>query len=286
MTETKWSRNDDIYSPAEQVQDELPAGLYDPGISWGRVFFKSVAIKTDKLYLLPRTATEVVMEEIQRFWTKRKVFEKYEVLYKRGILLYGPPGTGKTSLINLISSEAIKRDAVCLRLKQDVETFIDAMQRLRKALPSRPIVVFIEDIDQWSEDAQLLDMLDGGSQIDNVVYVATTNYLEHLPPRISNRPSRFDRRIEIEPPEEETRRLFFASLSKETTPEWEEWARRTVGLTFAHMKELFIAVKILDNDFDDTLANLHAMAEDGEDAEPAECIGLMCEDTDCAKCGF
>ena len=286
MTDTKWSKNGNIYSPAEQVQDVLPAGLYDPGISWGRVFFREVTIKTDRLYLLPRTATEVVMTEIKKFWTKREVFEKYEVLYKRGILLYGPPGTGKTSLINLISSEAIKQDAVCLRLKGDVDTFIEAMQLLRKSLPSRPIVVFIEDIDQWADDAQLLDMLDGGSQIDNVVYVATTNYLEHLPPRISNRPSRFDRRIEIDPPEEETRRLFFVSLSKEDSSEWAEWAKRTADMTFAHMKELFIAVKILGNNFDDVLADLHAMAEDGEEAESSECVGIMCEDTDCASCGL
>jgi len=279
----KWSRNDDVYSIAEQVQDELPAGLYDPGMSWGRVFFKQVALKTDKLYLLPRTATEVIMGEIQKFWTKREVFEKYEVLYKRGILLYGPPGTGKTSLINLISAEAIKRDAICLRLRHDLDTFVSAMQQLRKALPKRPLVVFIEDIDQWSDDAQLLDMLDGGSQIDNVVYVATTNYLEELPPRIRNRPSRFDRRIEIEPPEEETRRLFFANLSKEMdNPEWGEWAKRTMDMTFAHMKELFIAVKILGNDFDATLLELREMAEAGEDAEPGECIGDECVDPECA----
>jgi SpoVK/Ycf46/Vps4 family AAA+-type ATPase len=268
---TKWSRNDNIYSPADQVEDVLPAGLYDPGMAWGRVFFKQVALKTDKLYLLPRTATETIMNEIQKFWTKRKVFEQYGILYKRGILLFGPPGTGKTSLINLVSTEAIKRDAICLRMKRDVDTFISSMQLLRKIQPERPIVVFIEDIDQWAHDTDLLDMLDGGSQIDNVVYIATTNYLEHLPPRIKNRPSRFDRRIEIDPPEEDTRREFFASLSNEpNNKEWAEWAKKTEDMTFAHMKELFISVKVLENDFDAVLADLRAMAEDGHDEEEEE----------------
>lgn len=269
----KWSVNGDTYSPAAQVEDKLPAGLYDPGVSWGTPFYKRVALKTDKLYLLPRTDTELVMAEIQKFWSKREVFEKYEVLYKRGILLYGEPGTGKTSLINLISEQAIKRGAICLRMRHDVDTFIAAVQALRKYQPDRAFVVFIEDIDNWSHDSDLLDMLDGGSQIDNVVYIATTNYLEELPPRIRNRPSRFDRKIEIDTPSLETRTAFYGCLSQEpNNPEWATWAEATANLTFAHMKELFISVKILGNDFNETLKGLKDMGSDEEvDEDEGEC---------------
>jgi DNA topoisomerase IB len=42
-------------------------------------------------------------------------------------------------------------------------------------------------------------------QIEDVVYIATTNYPEKLQDRITNRPSRFDRRYKVELPNEEIR---------------------------------------------------------------------------------
>jgi len=258
----KWSVHENVYTPAAQVVDELPSGLYDAGLSWGRPYFRKIEPKTDRLFLLPRTDTERVMDEIKNFWTKKDLFDKYGVVYKRGILLYGAPGTGKTSLINMIGEEAGKLGAVCLRLKHDVDSFVAAMTFLREKQPERPIVVVIEDLDRHSHDEELLDMLDGASQIENVVFVATTNYPDQLPPRLVNRPSRFDLRIEIGTPGLETRQAFFDSVSEEKLPEWAEWAEKTEGLTFAHLKELFISVKILGNDFDTTLKLLQDMGDE------------------------
>jgi protein TonB len=44
--------------------------------------------------------------------------------------------------------------------------------------------------------------------IEGVVYIATTNYPEKLQERITNRPSRFDRRYKVELPNEEIRRAY------------------------------------------------------------------------------
>lgn len=264
----KWSKYEDVYTPASEVVDELPSGMYDAGVSWGRPYFKNIPVKTDKLYLLPRTATEMVMKDISTFWTKRDEFAKYGVLYKRGVLLYGPPGTGKTSVINLVSQEAAKRNAVSLRLKSRIEGFKEAMKTLREHQPNRPVIVMIEDIDRWAtngDEEELLDMLDGADQIDNVVYVATTNYLDRLPARLVNRPSRFDRKIEIGPPDAETRALFFENMSGEKHADWAKWAEKSDGLTFTHLKELFISVRILGNKFNDTLETLRKMAEESPD---------------------
>lgn len=275
MSDVKWSVFEDTYSPATGVVNELPSGMYDAGVTWGRVYFKRIPVKTDKLYLLPRTATDQVMKDISTFWVKKTEFARFGVMYKRGVLLYGPPGTGKTSVINLVAQEAAKRNAVSLRLKSRIEGFKEAMKTLRGAQPERPIIVMIEDMDRWvmnGDEEELLDMLDGADQIDNVVYVATTNYLDRLPARLVNRPSRFDRKIEIGPPDAETRALFFENMSGEKSPEWSKWAEKSDGLTFAHLKEMFISVKILGNSFKDTVDTLRKMAEeapeDDSDTDP------------------
>lgn len=271
----KWSYYEGVYTPAESTVDVLPAGLYDAGLSWGRTYFKTIELRTDNLFLLPRTATEEIVNEIRTFWSDevRQSFAKYQLLYKRGILFYGPPGTGKTSVINLVCREmAEKHDAVCMRLKGGIVGFVTAMQTLREAQPERPIIVIAEDIDRYEhDDEELCDMLDGADQIDNVVYLATTNYLERLPDRIKNRPSRFDKKVEVGPPTAETRKMFLEHMSGERGWRgWDDWAENTEGLTFAHLKELFIAVKILNNGFDETLAAVREMVVEEGEADDAE----------------
>src|SRR5258705_13886621 len=65
----------------------------------------------------------------------------------------------------------------------------------------RPLVIIFEDIENLctggSTETLLLNVLDGLDQLENVVYLATTNYIEKLKERIMNRPSRFDRRIYV-----------------------------------------------------------------------------------------
>jgi len=55
----------------------------------------------------------------------------------------------------------------------------------------------------------VLNLLDGVKQVDNIIYIATTNYPELLEERILNRPSRFDRRFHIGTPSAEVRKFYF-----------------------------------------------------------------------------
>ena len=275
MTKVKWATNEKgSWWMTAAVKDRLPAGYYDMGLDQvGNLLFSEIKLNTDNLYLLPRSTTDTVMQEIQDFWTKKDAFKKYGFLFKRGVLLYGPPGTGKTSLINLVVAEAAKLDAICLRMGSPGMAKI-GMQTLREAYADRPIIVFIEDIDRWAShsEEELLSLLDGSDQVDNVVFIATTNYLSSLPARIVNRPSRFDRRIEVGAPSVETKVLFFENLSKEPgREEWTEWAQKTEGLSFAHLKEIFIAVKILGLTFDQAMENVKDLdiseEDEGEDED-------------------
>jgi SpoVK/Ycf46/Vps4 family AAA+-type ATPase len=97
------------------------------------------------------------------------------------------------------------------------------------------LVVILEDIDSIagesrSQTSRLLNILDGVKQIENVVYIATTNYPEKLEERITNRPSRFDRRYRVELPNEEIREAYIKhKLNDEDLAQIniKEWLTRT-----------------------------------------------------------
>ena len=129
--------------------------------------------------------------------------------------MYGEPGCGKSGIIQLISQQIIEKDGIVINVKdeEDVERFTSFIATFRKVEPKRPLIVLLEDIDSLagegrSQTARLLNILDGVKQIEGVVYIATTNYPEKLQERITNRPSRFDRRYKVELPNEDIRRAY------------------------------------------------------------------------------
>jgi len=69
------------------------------------------------------------------------------------------------------------------------------MNMIRRIEPTRQILAIMEDLDslvhEYGESA-FLSLLDGENQINNIVFVATTNYPQKLDKRFKNRPSRFD----------------------------------------------------------------------------------------------
>ena len=114
-----------------------------------------------------------------------------------------------------------------------------------------------------------MNILDGVDMIDKVVFLATTNYPERLGKRIINRPSRFDKRFKIDTPNKNSRKTYFEFLfSKCKNAKVEEidnidkWVSDTDKMSIAHLKELFIAVVILGNDYDMALKNLKDMKKE------------------------
>ena len=166
-----------------------------------------------------------ILEDIDNFWKREDVFKKYGYTHKRGILLYGPPGNGKSYLIQLLSQYIInERKGIVVNLKDysSVELFLEyASPVIRMIEKNTPMIVLMEDIDNILEYdrstlTKVLNMLDGIKQIDKVVYIATTNYPEKLQERVSNRPSRFDRRYKINKPNAKVREFYIKNkVSKE-----------------------------------------------------------------------
>lgn len=278
-----WAKAGDVYFPSDITVKTLPPGQYTVEYSHGRgLYFSPKAINLDELMILPDSASEEIIENIELFWTKEKLFRELGFLWKRGVLLYGPAGSGKTSTLQLITKKIIDRGGIAVYVK-DPNMTAQGLELLRRIEPVRPIIVLVEDIDAIQHrhgEAELLAMLDGELQIDNVVFIATTNYPEKLDKRLVNRPSRFDIVRKIGMPSAEARRIYLEDRNETLANdpvELERWVEATDGFSIAHLKEVMISVEVLDQDFYNTVERLRIMMDEqpSSDEDNEKPIGFM-----------
>ena len=267
-----WSNlKNDEYAPAYVTVPKVPAGVYEIGwnSNMGTHTLKKQPFKTDELYHLPSYEITDILLDIDNFWNRADNYKKYNYIHKRGILMYGEPGCGKSGIIQLISQQLIEKDGIVINVKdeEDVDKFTSFIATFRKVEPNRPLVVLLEDIDSLAgenryQTARLLNILDGVKQIEGVVYIATTNYPEKLQERITNRPSRFDRRYKVELPNEEIRRAYIQlKLNDDDLKniDIEEWIKKTEGMSLSHLKEVVISVIVMGRSFEETMDNLEGL---------------------------
>ena len=258
-----WATSGKDYFPCDHAVSQLAAGQYVVRESHSRgIYFSKSEINLDNLIELPDNNSEKVIAGIKNFWEREQFFREFGFLWKRGVMLYGPPGSGKTSTVQQLAKLIVDMDGIsvyCTHPSRDAA----GLRLLRNIEPDRPIVVILEDIDaiiQSYGESDLLAMLDGELQVDNVVFVATTNYPEKLDKRFVNRPSRFDEVTYIGMPSLECRKTFLSvknpSLNAE---ELDMWADKTEGMSIAHLRELIVSVECLGNDFNETVERLSKM---------------------------
>jgi len=262
---------DEEFMPAFESVPQVPAGIYE--MKWNREVqkhtLKKQPFKTDELYQLPSYEIMDILKDIKNFWERKDKYKEYNFIHKRGILMYGEPGCGKSGIIQLIAKDLIEQDGIILNIKdaEDVECFIDFITTFRKIEKTRPLIVLLEDIDSIAGEnnhstSKLLNILDGVKQIEGVVYIATTNYPEKLQDRITNRPSRFDRRYKVELPNEEIRRAYIHhKLNDEDlkSVDVEMWVKATEGMSLSHLKEVVISTIVMGRSFEETMDNLEGM---------------------------
>lgn len=271
-TPCSWSKlKNDEYSPAYLTVPKVPCGIYSITYNHnlGTQTLKKMPFKTDELYHLPSYEIQDILNDIENFWNRTEVYKKYNFIHKRGILMYGSPGCGKSGIIQLLSKQIIEKDGIVLNIKdeEDVELFINFIPTFRKIEPNRPIVVILEDIDAIAgesrhQTSKLLNILDGINQIENVVYIATTNHPEKLEDRITNRPSRFDRRYKVELPDSNIRKSYILNKLNEDDLKRiniEEWIDKTNGMSLSHLKEVVVSVIVMGRSFEETIENLNGL---------------------------
>lgn len=274
-----WAAYGRSYVPCEKAVSQMPPGHYVVRHSPEKgIHFYQKDVKTDELLVLPDSESEAIIAGIEKFWTKEEHYRAFKMLWKRGVLLWGAPGSGKTSTVQIMANKIVERGGLVIYVESPIAT-IQGLDILRYIEPKRPIVVVLEDLDGMVKqhgESDLLSLLDGEFQVDNAVFVATTNYPDELDQRIINRPSRFDIVKEIHMPSPEARAVFLKTKNPHlTNDELDQWVGDTDGYSIAHLKELISAVEILELPYEGVLQRLDEMIS-----------GKATEESDRATFGF
>lgn len=180
------------------------------------------AITFDNVAGLGEASAEV--REIVDFLRHPERYAKLGARVPRGVLFVGQPGTGKTLLAKAVAGES---DAAFFSLTGSdfVEMFAGlGANRVRQlfgnARAQQPAIVFIDEIDAVGRSRsggglpgndereqtlnQLLSEMDGFAANEAVVIIAATNRPDVLDAALL-RPGRFDRQINIDPPDRDGR---------------------------------------------------------------------------------
>jgi chaperone BCS1 len=240
--------------------------LYDDG-------WDSVAAYSPRLIesvLLKPGEKEHLMQDIERFRSSRARYERLGVPYHRGYLLYGPPGTGKTSLVSALGArfgmsiyvinlsemnDRTLKNAMnwvpenSVILFEDIDCMKTATRRLESDLESAKEGSIQTSVGAKSTDqggvslSGLLNVLDGFSAPENVIYVMTTNDADAIDPALL-RPGRIDYKLYLGPACESQKialyRRFFPDAS-----EWDarEFAEAHWADTMAEFQGLLLALE-------------------------------------------
>jgi len=259
----QYAKNGSGYIPMSSTIKTLPPSVYNIRIIKDMPTLVPTKLTTDELLRLPDSKSDQIISEVESFWNLKDKFSEYGFTHKRGFLLYGPPGGGKTSTLTFIMNDMVRKGGIVILGDTYPDILSELLANVREVEKSRPIVVVLEDIDAIIEsygESQVLSLLDGEASIDNVAYLATTNYPENLDGRVINRPSRFDRVVKIGMPSPSARKVYINSRLKEISSEdLTKWVELTEGFSIAHIKELIVSVCCFGNNLTDTVDRLNSM---------------------------
>jgi broad-specificity NMP kinase len=250
------------YRPSMETVPRINPGLYSFERDDNGIYIDSRDVNTSELIRFPDTIASTLINEFSFFWTLRKKYEERGEQHKRGFLLHGPPGGGKTSVITFIIQDFIKEDGVVFEFNG---TLLGGIRNFREVEPDRKVLVLMEDIDSYIDtnmEGPVLNFLDGSFKHVNTIVIATTNYLDMLPSRLKNRPSRFDRVEEILNPSRAEREIFIEKKAISSSKKIKaQMLEDSEDYTFAHIKELILSLEVYGLEYEDTLKRLAKMRE-------------------------
>ncbi|AYV85780.1 MAG: vesicle-fusion atpase [Satyrvirus sp.] len=149
-----------------------------------------------------------------------KIFKKLNIKHTKGAIMYGPPGCGKTrlarklgSLIGCTNIKIVNGPELLNKYVGESEKNVRECFETAKNNPSELHLLIFDEFDaiaskRSSADSnytdkvvgQLLSMLDGIEEIDNLIVFALTNRLDIIDPAVL-RPGRFSVHIKIDLPD-------------------------------------------------------------------------------------
>jgi hypothetical protein len=265
---TQFIKDGNSYRPVGPITlvDKLNPCPYDVQMTMAGVVFERVKPSMDEVLVFENSALNKVVQEIDRFWDRKANYDQLGLLHNRGILLYGPPGTGKSIALQQVVEMMAKRGDLVLFVKSP-EAIIEGMKALRQIEPNRKVVISFEEADEMCRynERAMLRLMDGDAKVNGVLYLATTNYIDRLPPRML-RPGRFDKKVYVGPPTLENRRVYLEHKLKaiEKPEQIAKLAEQTDGLGFGHLRELIAGVYAIGDSVKDVLERLRQTNDPSE----------------------
>lgn len=257
------------YTATTPTVPSLPPGCYDVDSDSHCTFVDSdshctfvvPALKPSGLLLdLPEMRSQDVINLVERFWESEKDYKDGNEFIvggaasSAGVMIYGPPGSGKSCTLKIVSNKLIERGGTVFYASTAPQIIMRFLTDFAKIEQNRKSIVILEDIDSLISnhgEAVYLEMLDSAKTINNVLFIATTNYPEHLDPRIYNRPGRFSHVIKIGLPSPKTREAYLKAILK-NHKDVKEIVEKSDGFTIDHLTALVNSVyrekKVLDSE--------------------------------------
>lgn len=289
------------YYRCGSTQKAMTPGFYDvvrSNAGWG---LQPRATVSDELIDIPGTVADEIFSDIDAFISGRERYMRFNLTHKRGYLFYGPPGSGKTSLGLMLANRFIKKVGGVVMYAGNYHHFVEGVGIMRDVEPGRPSMYLIEEADDIVDNTECLSILDGELSIQGAVFVAMTNYKNKLPPRIANRPGRFDRVTLVDSPPpavqiEYLRRIFQRDpglTAGKSGPEKIVEVLTGLPLSMAHLREAFISHVLMELPLETVRTRFEQMAglksdgaeeSGGADGDPDDGLKVEAERS-CGNCG-
>jgi len=196
---------------------------------------------------LKQTLEESIIDPLER----PELYERYKLGTVKGVLLYGPPGTGKTYITRALAGSMefnyIELEANDVTSSLVGEAANNVAEIFEAAKANQPCLIFLDEIDAitaersggnqktMSESQMITQFLTEMSSLGetDVVFIAATN----LPEAIDGAAwRRFDKRIEVAPPDSEGRIAVLETLledrpTADDSINWTALGSMTAGYT-------------------------------------------------------
>lgn len=234
------------YAPTTSTISTLPPGCYDIQVDPNKIFAVPAPKPAGLLLELPEMRSDDVIKQIENFWDSEKDYKEGNefvvggAAFKAGIMLYGPPGSGKSCTIKIVSNKMVERGGTVFYASCHPGAVNSFLSDFSKIENNRKCIVVLEDIDSLIYhfgESGYLEMLDSAKTVDNVLFIATTNYPDKLDPRIYNRPGRFSHVIKIGNPGTKAREAFLKATLKNHR-DVNEIVEKSSGFSIDHLSAL------------------------------------------------
>jgi hypothetical protein len=218
------------------------------------------------------TSTTHITDKIDCFFNKIPVYYEmgFEVA-KRAALLYGPAGTGKSTAITKVANKYSSDGKTAIIIwhtdkfeAYQVKDFIKSFEYIGV----EKIILVAEDIGgveieqaRIKSDSSLLSLLDNQEKTFTIptFILATTNYPASFMGNLTNRPNRFDDKIEVGYPTSEQRSKLLDFFAKGTASvESLELISKSSSKEFspAHIREVVIRSKLYDKTLEQVIKEM------------------------------